>query len=323
LKWLAVFGMPRTAARISVAKSVFAVVLIASLASRGRGRGMRALRSRSTAHGEEARSIPKNLYELLGLEPDADTASIRKAYHSKLKVCHSDRSGPEAQDICALLNRAYEVLSQPDQKAQYDEQLRSSGCLQTLDIEPGLDGDTSPHWNWSPKHSRNEEPKWTGHPLSRSLWERVPEEDRGDRWDERRFIFVNEFNCISCWNCVSCAPKSICMDAEHGRARVFAQWGNSEDDLEWAVKSCPVDCISWVSRKELQVLEHVSAQQIHHDGVRKLDIFLEARTWECKKASEDARRRKQSGMNSVLILQDELWKVVSKLAEPLRRAGGW
>lgn len=113
------------------------------------------------------------------------------------------------------------------------------------------------------------------------------------------------------------------MDAEHGRARVFAQWGNSEDDLEWAVKSCPVDCISWVSRKELQVLEHVSAQQIYHDGVRKLDIFLEARTWECRKASEDARRRKQSGMNSVLILQDELWKVVSKLAEPLRRAGGW
>ena len=31
------------------------------------------------------------------------------------------------------------------------------------------------------------------------------------------------------------------MDADHIRARVFAQWGNSEDDLEWAVRSCPVE----------------------------------------------------------------------------------
>ena len=35
------------------------------------------------------------------------------------------------------------------------------------------------------------------------------------------------------------------MDHDHIRARVFAQWGNSEDDLEWAVRSCPVD--SWMA----------------------------------------------------------------------------
>eukprot|EP00930_Biecheleria_cincta_P035768 TRINITY_DN24584_c0_g1_i1.p1 TRINITY_DN24584_c0_g1~~TRINITY_DN24584_c0_g1_i1.p1 ORF type:complete len:369 (+),score=36.75 TRINITY_DN24584_c0_g1_i1:140-1108(+) len=322
--------MPRSAVRISVAKSVLAVVLIASFAGRGRGRpgGKRAVRSRSATHGlhgAEARSIPKNLYELLGLELDADAASIRKAYHSKLKVCHPDRSGPEAQDICAFLNRAYEVLSDPDQKAQYDQQLLASGCLnKTLDVEPDLDGDgaMSPQWNLEPRQPRTKEPAWTGHPLSRSLWERVPFEDRGDMWEARRFLFVDEFHCISCWNCVSCAPKSICIDAEHGRARVFAQWGNSEDDLEWARISCPVDCISWVSRKELQTLEHVSAQKIYHDGVRQTNIFLEAKKWECEKSLSD-RKRNKSGMNSVLILQDELWKVVSRLTEPLRQAGGW
>lgn len=39
------------------------------------------------------------------------------------------------------------------------------------------------------------------------------------------------------------------MDADHVRARVYAQWGNSEDDLEWAVKSCPVETHKlWRSR---------------------------------------------------------------------------
>ncbi|CAE7734065.1 DJC76 [Symbiodinium pilosum] len=52
------------------------------------------------------------------------------------------------------------------------------------------------------------------------------------------------------------------MDADDTRARVYAQWGDNEDDLQWAKKSCPVDCISWVSRQELQVLEHVTAEHM-------------------------------------------------------------
>ena len=39
--------------------------------------------------------------------------------------------------------------------------------------------------------------------------------------------------------------------------QVFAQWLNVEDDLQAAVESCPVDCIHWVERDQLPVLEHV------------------------------------------------------------------
>jgi hypothetical protein len=44
-----------------------------------------------------------------------------------------------------------------------------------------------------------------------------------------------------------------------GAAQVFAQWLNEEDDLQAAVESCPVDCIHWVERDQLPVLEHVMA----------------------------------------------------------------
>ena len=31
------------------------------------------------------------------------------------------------------------------------------------------------------------------------------------------------------------------MDADDTRARVFAQWGDNEEDLHWAKASCPVE----------------------------------------------------------------------------------
>jgi hypothetical protein len=53
------------------------------------------------------------------------------------------------------------------------------------------------------------------------------------------------------------APATFRMNHEYGRARVFGQWLNNEEDIETAVLSCPVDCIHWVQRDELPALEYV------------------------------------------------------------------
>jgi hypothetical protein len=55
------------------------------------------------------------------------------------------------------------------------------------------------------------------------------------------------------------APATFRIEPVHGRSYVFAQWLNNEEDLQTAVDSCPVDCIHWVQREELPVLEWVSA----------------------------------------------------------------
>lgn len=55
------------------------------------------------------------------------------------------------------------------------------------------------------------------------------------------------------------APATFRMEPVHGRSYVFGQWMNEEEDLQTAIESCPVDCIHWVQREELPVLEWVSA----------------------------------------------------------------
>lgn len=54
-----------------------------------------------------------------------------------------------------------------------------------------------------------------------------------------------------------CAPSTFMMEDLWGRARVACQWGDTEEDLNEAVSSCPVDCIYFVKRSQLALLEYV------------------------------------------------------------------
>ncbi|CAJ1354164.1 unnamed protein product, partial [Effrenium voratum] len=141
------------------------------------------------------------------------------------------------RSMSMLLNSAFDVLRDPEKRSVYDASLNNDNQEHFEEHE-----DTGPTWAWMPKDTRK--PVYQGRPRSRSLWDRVPEKNRGEKWEQQRFLFVDELRCILCWNCIECAPKSFCMDADHLRARVYAQWGNCEDDLTWAVKSCPVEIVS-------------------------------------------------------------------------------
>jgi len=65
------------------------------------------------------------------------------------------------------------------------------------------------------------------------------------------FIFV----CSFCFSCAMIAQSTFFMDQEHGRARVFNQWGDDDETIEIAIKTCPVDCIHYVPFDELVKLE--------------------------------------------------------------------
>ena len=45
------------------------------------------------------------------------------------------------------------------------------------------------------------------------------------------------------------------MNDENGRARVFAQWDDSEEEINLAIETCPVDCIFFVTENDLPILE--------------------------------------------------------------------
>lgn len=63
----------------------------------------------------------KDLYAILGVDKNADEAAIKKAYRHKARELHPDvNKAPDAEERFKELNEAYDVLSDPKKKAQYD-----------------------------------------------------------------------------------------------------------------------------------------------------------------------------------------------------------
>jgi len=63
------------------------------------------------------------LYAVLGVEPDADTATIRRAYRALARRHHPDFGG----DVSAMatINEAWHVLGHAERRASYNRQLRT------------------------------------------------------------------------------------------------------------------------------------------------------------------------------------------------------
>ncbi|KAG2486924.1 hypothetical protein HYH03_014423 [Edaphochlamys debaryana] len=170
-------------------------------------------------------------YEVLGVDDDAPVDEIKKAYRALAKECHPDYLGERGHNICILLNEAYQTLSDPESRQLYNTKL-----------EQALE---------------DEDEAYTGEPLSKWMPSVNPKMAKNEDPAERRAVFVDEFTCIGCKQCVWCASATFRMENEHGRSRVFAQWLDTEDKIQQSIDCCPVSCIHWVDKDELPALEYV------------------------------------------------------------------
>lgn len=65
--------------------------------------------------------MTRNLYQLLGVSPDASPEAIHSAYRRLARRYHPDlNAGAGAGARFKEVSRAYEVLGDPDQRAVYD-----------------------------------------------------------------------------------------------------------------------------------------------------------------------------------------------------------
>ncbi|HEC21740.1 MAG TPA: J domain-containing protein [Chloroflexi bacterium] len=68
----------------------------------------------------------KDYYKILGVSENADQKQIKKAFRKLARKYHPDvSSSPEAEEKFKEINEAYEVLSDPEKRAKYDQLRRS------------------------------------------------------------------------------------------------------------------------------------------------------------------------------------------------------
>lgn len=93
-------------------------------------------------------SPPDDLYQLLGIPPDASAADITRAYRRRARAVHPDARPDDADGSARFraLAAAYRVLGDPARRAAYDRSLspaETSPLIQSTQYQPSTQ---FPHW---------------------------------------------------------------------------------------------------------------------------------------------------------------------------------
>jgi molecular chaperone DnaJ len=89
--------------------------------------------------------MPHDLYQVLGVRTDATAIQIRAAYRQRALELHPDRAGG-ASDLFRELQDAYDILSDPARRRQYDQDRNRSS---SRPIRPRPQPPRKPR-NWRP-----------------------------------------------------------------------------------------------------------------------------------------------------------------------------
>ncbi|EPR37491.1 4Fe-4S ferredoxin iron-sulfur binding domain-containing protein [Desulfovibrio sp. X2] len=60
-----------------------------------------------------------------------------------------------------------------------------------------------------------------------------------------KMVIIDEETCIGCESCVEIAPSTFSFNESTSKAYVTDPDASSEEDVQEAIDTCPVQCISW------------------------------------------------------------------------------
>ena len=247
-------------------------------------------------------AAPSDFFELLGIDitvpaneasdesqsasasSPISPANVKKQFRRLQRVAHPDIAGPVAEPLAVLLNAAYATLSDEGMARAYRDSVRLA--------RKAFSGGS----------------QFDGRPVSQWLGNDT----------ETRAIFVDESTCIGCKSCVLHAPGTFDMveDFNAGRARCTRQWGDDEETIQVAIELCPVDCIYWIKRQQLALLEYAMK------GCKREDIAIMARRRSGNMGSPPSGQSPFSSAENMLKLRREGRRFVDEAAAAAGAKGG-
>lgn len=105
--------------------------------------------------------MPRDLYEILELTPEADQTAVITAYRRLVFTVHPDRNNsPEAVVRTSEINHAYRVLSNPSERARYDQR-RSPTATATAPVPRAVLGTSKlTLYDWLESKPRHRHIRW-------------------------------------------------------------------------------------------------------------------------------------------------------------------
>lgn len=89
----------------------------------------------------------KDHYNVLGIDRDASASDVRKAFRRKARDCHPDCADKEHAPRFQKIAEAHEVLTDPDLRRSYDEELKRSDRRQRRRPTSAWSGASAPRWD--------------------------------------------------------------------------------------------------------------------------------------------------------------------------------
>ena len=114
--------------------------------------------------------------------------------------------------------------------------------------------------DFSPDEKSGFEPELGG--ILRDAAERSGFEPELGGINRQKGVYVDENICIGCKHCAHVASNTFYIEPDYGRSRVFNQDGDTEELIDEAIDTCPVNCIHWLDYTKLKQMEAERKYQV-------------------------------------------------------------
>ncbi len=203
-----------------------------------------------------------NYYEVLEISRNANQREIKSAFRRLARKYHPDRNSTVSDDIMKNINIAFELLSDPGKRQQYDETLVGERPRQSDLTDQYHDSDSAYIQNdWQVNTTSDDLGSQT---ISYDKYDDANSQNRFNVGDEaallgkdnpllesRYRIIVEPSLCLAFGSCETLAPKVFVVEKNrriNPKAVVISETAEDFETILDAAKTCPTKAIIIIDR---------------------------------------------------------------------------